>query len=171
MSVPATVLDVQMREVFGDDDDSIEEVETRARQVYPYRKLIVWEGNPETFAFTYVGGDAEALLGHPSRHWVTNPTFWADHIIHPDDRDDAVAYCALATCRVADHVFEYRAITTGQDIRWLRDYVRVVVGPRRIPILLRGLMFDVTEEKMLAKAMERQSALRLPAPEDLREAA
>lgn len=158
----STVLGPDLIDVFGDGEDPIAAVEARARLFFPHTPFIVWEGDPTTFAFTYVGGDAEAMLGFPARRWVESPTFWADHVIHPDDRNDAVAYCALATGRKADHVFEYRAITTGQDIVWLKDYVRVVLGRRGVPVLLRGLMFDVSEDKWAERAAGRDAVLRLP---------
>jgi len=162
-----SALEAELLSVFGADEDPIAEVEARARLFFPHTPLIVWEGDPTTFAFTYVGGDAEAMLGFSTRDWIDGPTFWADHVIHPDDRADAIAYCALATGRKADHVFEYRAITKGQDIVWLRDYVRVVLGPRNVPVRLRGLMFDVSEEKWAARASAKAALLRRPTATEL----
>jgi PAS domain-containing protein len=166
-----SVLDADLLGVFGADGDAITDVEARARLFFPHTPFIVWEGDPTTFAFTYVGGDAEAMLGYAAAQWVDGPTFWADHVVHPQDRSDAIAYCALATGRKRDHVFEYRAITQGQDVVWLRDYVRVIVGPRGVPVRLRGLMFDVSEERWMAKASEKEASLRLPSLADLEDAA
>jgi PAS domain-containing protein len=170
MSPRPSVLDAELLTVFGADEDAITEVETRARLFYPHTPFIVWEGDPTTFAFTYVGGDAEAMLGFAPQQWVDGPTFWADSVIHPEDRSDAIAYCALATGRKTDHVFEYRAITKGQDIVWLKDYVRVVLGRRGVPVRLRGLMFDVSEEKWMAQASEKEAVLRMPALAELQAA-
>ncbi|MDX1531922.1 MAG: PAS domain-containing protein, partial [Rhodothermales bacterium] len=138
---------------------------------FPNTPFLVWEGDPTTFAFTYVGGDAEAMLGFPAERWVADSAFWAAHVVHPHDRADAIAFCALATGRKADHVFEYRAITRGQDVIWLRDYVRVIIGRRGVPVQLRGLMIDVSEEKWLERATAQDSALRRPSPAELEAAA
>lgn len=142
-----SVLPARLRTVFGDDADAIGTVEARARATFPAERLIVWEGDPQTFAFSYVGGDAEALLGWPTSAWIEHPSFWVDQVVHPDDRRDAVAYCALATGRARDHVFEYRARHREGGIVWLSDYVRVVSGARGIPLRLRGLMFDISASK------------------------
>lgn len=166
MDPKRSVLTPQLLKVFGADDEPIAAIEERARMFFPREPFIVWEGDPTTFAFTHVGGDAEDMLGFPAEQWVSSPTFWAAHVVHPQDRNDAIAFCALATGRKADHVFEYRAITKSQDIVWLRDYVRVIVGPRKVPVRLRGLMFDVSEEKWLEQASARE-ALRLPSLADL----
>lgn len=157
----SSVLPEDIEKVFGDGSDDIRLVEARARAQYPDRRLIVWEGDPQTFVFGYVGGDAEQLLGHPASAWL-GPSFWVDHIVHPEDRRDAVAYCALASGKACDHVFEYRAVHPAGGVVWLLDYVRVVLGQRGIPTLLRGLMFDITEEK--TRSGDYAAAPRLQRP-------
>jgi PAS domain-containing protein len=122
-------------------------LEARAESYFPREDVIVWEGDPETFQFSYVGRAAERVLGYPCSRWTSEPTFWADVVVHPDDRRDAVAYCALATCKGSDHVFEYRAVRRDGSIVWLVDVVRVVLGSKRLPVALRGAMFDVSSTK------------------------
>lgn len=163
------VLDPVMQRVFGKDDDPMPAVEARARAAYPDRRIIVWEGDAQTFAFGYVGGDAEALLGHAPSAWTRQADFWTTKIVHPEDRDDAVAFCALATGKATDHVFEYRAISTTGGVHWLEDYVRVVCGARGIPVRLRGLMLDVTEDKRRAARHEAPPRLFLPTREELQQ--
>lgn len=141
------VLDDDLRRLFGEPSDPPLRIADRARFIFPDRPVIVWEGDPQTFQFSYVSDDARVVLGYAVDRWITEPTFWADIVVHRDDRDDAIAYCALATAKGADHVFEYRAIASNGDLVWLRDYVHVVRGPKGIPLKLRGVMFDVSLEK------------------------
>jgi len=131
--------------IFGAPDDPIELVASRAAFV---DAPVVWEGDASTFRFTYVSPNVERVLGHAPERWLTEPTFWADVVIHPDDREDAVAYCALATCKKADHTFEYRAVRADGAVVWLLDVVRVVLGRRGVPERLRGLMFDLTATRI-----------------------
>ena len=133
------------KQAFGDAEQSIEVVAHRAAGMFD-RPVIVWEGDAQTFAFSYVSSSAEELLGHPARRWTTEATFWAETVVHPDDRDDAVAYCALATGKCLDHAFVYRAKTADGRVRWLADYVQVVRGPKGVAERLRGIMIDVTDE-------------------------
>ncbi|MBI5253641.1 MAG: PAS domain S-box protein [Euryarchaeota archaeon] len=111
---------------------------------------IVWEADARTFQFSFVNKQAERLLGHPIERWLTEPTFWKDHI-HPDDREWAVSFCVTATKEKRPHEFEYRMIAADGRIVWLRDIVVVVVENDQ-PVKLRGVMVDVTERK---KAEER----------------
>lgn len=162
-AIPKT-FDDRVRATFGRPESSIEEIATRASTVFPELRAIVWEGDASTFAFTYVSEGAATMLGYPTSRWVREASFWADHVILPTDRGDAVAYCALATAKAADHVFEYRARTAGGEVMWLRDFVVVILGPRRIPTRLRGIMFDISAEKVAASD---DAVLHLPTIDQL----
>ena len=69
---------------------------------------IVWEGDPDTFGFTYVSPQAEAILGYPIEDWYEDG-FWEAHL-HPDDRDEAVEFCRAAEAAGRDHELEYRMV-------------------------------------------------------------
>ena len=158
----ATSLDEVLQAVFGSAHDPMNLLETRASERFPNRNVIVWEGDAATFQFTYVGRAAEVVLGYPVAMWTGNPTFWADHVVWPDDRDDAIAYCALATAKGCDHTFEYRARAVDGRLVWLRDIVQVIRGRRGVAERLRGLMFDITAEKRAANTFEMKPSEQLP---------
>lgn len=145
---PVTVLPDALLDVFGSDGDSIEEVERRASAAFPHETPIVWECDAASFQFGYVSEAAAQLLGFPSRRWL-EPMFWTEHIVAAEDLDDAVTYCALATAKARDHMFEYRARAADGRVVWLRDFVKVVARPGTASaVTLRGVMFDVTAEKL-----------------------
>lgn len=106
---------------------------------------IVWEADAQTLRFTFVSPRAERLLGYPLSRWTEESSFWRDHI-HPDDRDQAVAYCQQCTMQSRDHEFEYRMLAADGRAVWLRDIVTVVTEGSR-PTKLRGIMVDITERK------------------------
>jgi PAS domain S-box-containing protein len=148
--------------IFGSDADPIEEVAARAKRLVPERPIAVWEGDAATFEFTYVSDDAVAVFGHPAESWLQS-NFWADHVLHTEDRNDAIAYCALATGQCRDHEFEYRARRADGTVRWIYDVVKVIRGPRGVATRLRGLMLDVTAEKAARGEADAPARHRFPA--------
>jgi two-component system, LuxR family, sensor kinase FixL len=118
---------------------------------------IVWEADAVTFKFLFVSKQAERILGYPIKRWLSEATFWKDHI-HPDDREWAVNFCVTATAEKRDHDFEYRMIAAEGQIVWLRDLVTVVVeGDRATRI--RGVMVDITQRKQADEALRVQASL------------
>ena len=106
---------------------------------------IVWEADAQTFEFKFVSQQAEKILGYPVSDWHTEPNFWASKI-HAEDRDRAVNFCKLSTSELRDHDFEYRMITReGREV-WIQDKVTVIHKEGK-PILLRGIMLDITARK------------------------
>lgn len=120
-------------------------VADRARKLFPNTPVIAWEGDAQTFQFSYVSDTAEHLLGYPRQRWVKEPTFWADTVVHPEDRNDAIAFCALATGKCEDHDFVYRATTADGRTVLLHDVVRVVGGELGVASRLRGIMIPIED--------------------------
>jgi PAS domain S-box-containing protein len=113
---------------------------------------IVWEADAQSFVFSFVSEQAGRVLGYPAERWLTEATFWKDHL-HPEDRDWAVQFCVNATAEKRNHYFEYRMIAADGRVVWLSDLVTVVVENGR-PSRLRGVMTDITERKRVEQARE-----------------
>jgi PAS domain S-box-containing protein len=112
---------------------------------------IVWEADAATFRFLFVSAQAKRILGYSPAEWLENPRFWAEHL-HPDDRDEAVTYCANATREMRDHNFEYRMIAADGRVVWMHDLVTVVMEDGQ-PVRLRGLMVDITARRQAEEAL------------------
>jgi len=117
---------------------------------------IVWEADVPSFQFLFISEQAERVLGYPVERWLSEPTFWKDHV-HPDDREWALQFCQTATAEKRDHEFEYRMIAADGSVVWLRDLVTVVVeGDRATRV--RGLMVDLTKRKQAEEALRQAQA-------------
>ena len=108
---------------------------------------IVWEADTQTLQFTFVSRQAEVMLGYPLARWLTEPTFWVDHI-YPEDREQAVAFCRAAVAQGKNHQFEYRMLAADDRVVWLREIVRAPVEPDGSVRQLRGLSIDITQHKV-----------------------
>lgn len=109
---------------------------------------VVWEADANTFGFTYISNKINSILGYTPEQWLSEPDFWANHI-YEGDRNWAVTYCQNQTRQVQNHVFDYRMVKADGGIVWMKDLVSVITENGK-PKLLRGVMVDVTESKLLA---------------------
>jgi len=125
----------------------------RFRDLVNSAEGIVWEADAATYQFSFVSDQADRILGYPPARWLSEPTFWKDHL-HPDDREWAVSLCEHATATRREHDSEYRMIAADGSVVWLRDLVTVVPEGDH-PARLRGVMVDITERKRAEQ--ERQA--------------
>jgi hemerythrin-like metal-binding protein/PAS domain S-box-containing protein len=130
--------------------------EDHYRQLVESTTAIPWELDLQTFCFTYVGPQAEKILGYEAEDWYEEK-FWPEHI-HPDDREYAVKFCFDSTNKGEDHVFEYRMLAKDGRSIWIRDDVKVVKENNKA-VRLQGFMFDVTERRQAEEIMRRSQKM------------
>jgi PAS domain S-box-containing protein len=109
--------------------------------------VIIWEMDAATGRFTFVSDRAQDILGYPVRQWLSEPHFWQEQLLHPDDRDWCINACVSATNEARDYEIQYRAIAADGRVVWLKDIVRLVRDENGAVKLLRGVMVDITQEK------------------------
>lgn len=128
--------------------------EERIRLVVEGVGAVIWEYDPSTDCFTFIGGRAEELFGYPVSDWL-EPGFWRHHI-HGPDRDTAVNFCSAAYRRGEDHSFEYRFLARGGVPIWVRDIVQVMRDGAGAPVGMRGMLIDISARKR-AEELVRES--------------
>jgi PAS domain S-box-containing protein len=113
---------------------------------------VVWEASPSDFSFNFVSQQAERLLGHPRQEWTSDPDFWTEHL-HPDDymlaRD--LRFKGLQSEK-ANH-FEYRMLAADGRVVWIRE-ISSYVMENGAAQALRGVLFDITEQKQAEEELE-----------------
>ncbi|MGH2597077.1 MAG: PAS domain-containing protein [Actinomycetota bacterium] len=116
---------------------------------------IVWEADARTMLFTFVSGGSTDILGYSPQEWLARPTFWADHL-HPDDRERMIAQFVRAATAGWSFDAQYRFLSKSGSTIWLRDLGHVVRDVEGRPTLVRGLMVDITKQKLIEE--EHQAA-------------
>jgi PAS domain S-box-containing protein len=117
---------------------------------------IVWEADVPSFQFLFVSKQAERVLGYPVECWLSEPTFWRDHV-HPEDQEGALQLRQTATAEKRDHDCEYRMIAVDGRVVLLRDLVTVAVEGNRAT-RLRGVMVDISTRKEAEEALRQAQA-------------
>jgi PAS domain S-box-containing protein len=143
--------------------------ENRLRLLVESTDAVPWEADLRSWLFTYVGPQAERLLGYPVERWYEQG-FW-ESCIHPEDREAAVAFCKESAAACENYAFEYRMIAADGRIVWIHDLVSVEQDAGGVPCRLHGFMLDVTTRKRgeLLQAGQKRVLERLVRGEDLAE--
>lgn len=113
---------------------------------------VVWEADPTTLQFTFVSPQAERLLGFPLDRWVGNRNFWQDHV-HPDDSEPFLKTLRQVSKDTPAFSVEYRMSTSSGATLWFRNVISVVLEKER-PVLLRGVLLDVTKQRKAAEELD-----------------
>ncbi len=107
----------------------------------------------------YTSPYSERLLGYSSEDWNADPDLWVK-ILHPDDRDRAMAAQIehVETGEPYDQV--YRLVARDGRIVWVRDMAVVVHDDDGTPLYSQGFLLDITAQKeaelALQEALERE---------------
>jgi two-component system sensor histidine kinase/response regulator len=126
--------------------------EQRFRQLVESAQVILWRGDVNATAFSYINQEAQELLGYPTEHWIRSATFWIDHL-HPEDRELAQSFCRAVTENRGPQRFEHRMIAAGGGVVWLRTSICLVASNGKSKELV-GVMTDITERKRAQEAAE-----------------
>jgi two-component system sensor histidine kinase/response regulator len=147
-----TLLTAVIDRRFSEQTLRLDSSEQQYRQLVESAQVVLWRRDPRSSTFKFVNSEAEALLAYPVGAWLTQPSFWTDHL-HPDDRERAESLCAQAALNGQPQQFEHRMTAATGEVLWLRTCVRVVTGAEGEPELF-GVMVDISARKEAQEAAE-----------------
>lgn len=119
---------------------------------------VVWEADADTFQCTFISRQVERLLGYPVERWLTEPTFWPDHL-HPDDRERVRQIAGRARLDGSNQELEYRLRAADGRYVWVHDRM-TLLEENGLPPSVCGFLIDITEYKRVEEEL-RESAQRL----------
>lgn len=100
----------------------------------------------ETMSTSYVSPQIEQLLGITQEAYVEDPDLWYK-LLHPADKERALAAYLDGRERGEPFTFEYRLMTADGRVLWFRDSAVVVRDANGAPAFVHGVMLDITEQK------------------------
>ena len=135
---------------------SIEELaanEALFRKLAETTRMIPFDFDSAANRFSYVGPQAETLLGYPLVNWY-NLGFWLS-ILHPEDVAEGTLFAAEEGFRPpSDFQTEFRVRAADERLVWLRQIVHSGADEDNRQHV-RGFLLDVTHSKMLEDERER----------------
>jgi PAS domain S-box-containing protein len=154
-----------------DVTDSRETSETRRQEAERLQLLmnvthiLPWEADFSTSRFTFVGEQAEPMLGYPIEEWY-EPDFWTSHL-HPDDRERVITEFVKRANDNDNYELEYRLVAKDGRVVWLHSLV-TVLHENGQPITVRGFSIDVTGSKQTEATLRDLSGRLINAQEEER---
>jgi sigma-B regulation protein RsbU (phosphoserine phosphatase) len=120
--------------------------EQRYRELVEGLDAIIWEADARTGHYTFISQRSEKILGYPPGDWLADPNF-REKLIHPDDRERALAFWRTVLAEGRDQVLEYRVVADDGRVVWLHDTIRAIRDPAGNARQLRGVIVDITARK------------------------
>jgi diguanylate cyclase (GGDEF)-like protein/PAS domain S-box-containing protein len=109
-------------------------------------------GGPTIAMSAYI----EDLLGVPAERFLAGDEVW-DEVLHPDDKERAWADYDSFLQTGAPDCGDYRYVRPDGRIVWIQDRSAIVRDRDGTPILIQGVMFDITATKEMALRMEHMA--------------
>ena len=116
----------------------------RFRRLVESTRLIPWDARPEEWRFTYVGPQAEQLLGFPLSVWYSEA--FLSNYLHPDDKHLAYPLFAEKMAIGQTHEFECRLLSANGKEIWVH-FLATVSNDENAQPHLQGFLFDISSRK------------------------
>ena len=101
----------------------------------------------DNMSTTYVSPQIEAILGYDPQEYIDDPQLW-ENILHPDDREEAMATYLRGRESGGPFVFEYRLLARNGRTVWFRDSAIVLTDAQGRAEYIQGVMLDITDGKL-----------------------
>jgi len=98
----------------------------------------------------------EELLGVPADRFLSGDSVW-DEVLHPDDRERAWADYESFLATGQPDCGDYRYVRPDGRVVWIQDRSAMVRDRDGKPLLVQGVMFDITATKERALRMEHMA--------------
>jgi PAS domain S-box-containing protein len=139
-------------------EKQLRESEERFRDLAQSVGLIPWEWDCSEDRYSYVGPQAEQILGYPMSAWQ-EPKFW-ERALYPEDQERTLAACRERVQSSDNYELEYRLVRADGAVIWIQDIASVyreLGQPRKV----RGYSIDITQRKLTElKLLESESRMR-----------
>ncbi|HET9672620.1 MAG TPA: PAS domain-containing protein, partial [Actinomycetota bacterium] len=115
------------------------------------------EAWPPRIEMTYISPHVAGILGLPTGSYRHDPAVWL-RMMHPDDREGALAAIHRSWAGGEDWRIRYRMIRADGEVIWIHSMGRMLERDRSgRPWRFQGILFDVTAEHEEAIHLRREA--------------
>lgn len=134
--------------------EALSETEAKFRSLVETAPAVVYLDEYNDASSTiYISPQVTALLGYTPAEWMDDREMWVK-ILHPDDRERAMADQEEVLRSGAPWNEEYRMIAKDGRVTWVHDLAVVVRDESGRPLGWQGLWLDITARKTAEEGLE-----------------
>jgi PAS domain S-box-containing protein len=120
------------------------------------------------FTSLFCHGAVEPITGYTEREYTLKQEHWED-MIHPEDRKRFLkSRKLLAAIPGTSLEIEYRLKRKNNKYQWVKEIVKNIAGNSGKPILIEGVLYDISDRKQAELAVKQLSRKLLERMEDER---
>jgi PAS domain S-box-containing protein len=151
-----------------DAEQQVRDAEQRYRALVEHIPAVLYiDPVDESAATIYVSPRIEEVLGITQRQYLDEVDLWRD-LIHPDDREWLFEAYRRSLSEETGWTVEYRVVRPDGRTVWIRDESAFLLGEDGRPLIVQGVMSDVTERKLAEEALQESERREREAAERLR---
>ena len=157
-------------------EQQVREAEQRYRALVEHIPAVLYiDPILEEAPTIYVSPRIEEVLGVTQEEYLTNTNLWRE-LVHPDDREWMFETYRRTLEAREGWTVEYRVVRPDGRLVWIRDESALLFDDDGQPMLVQGVMSDITERKLAEETLqtserrEREAAERLRALDEMKNA-
>jgi len=104
------------------------------------------------YGATFISDNTETILGYQPEQFITQESFWANHL-HPEDAPKIFAEIS-ALFEKGTHTHEYRFLHQDGHYLWIRDQLQLVKDDQGNPLEIVGSFSNISDRKVMEKNLE-----------------
>jgi purine catabolism regulator len=130
-------------------EEELREAEAKYQALVEQIPAILYIDLPdENDSTVYVSPQIEEILGISPDVWINDPgNLWVEQL-HPEDRERVIKDYEEFLSTGKQQIHDYRMMRPDGRVVWIHDRSTIVRDEEGKPLLIQGVMFDVTQEKV-----------------------
>lgn len=136
-------------------EEALRRSELRYRTLVEQIPAITYTARADDFtAKLFFSPQAQTILGFSWSDYEQDPDLWRRRL-HPEDREWVLADMARCQAEGTPFAAEYRMLTADNRVVWLRDEARLITDVDGRPLVLQGVILDITARRRSEEALRR----------------